>query len=202
MMKPRENDSSGDAVLFLATLSQSELETWLRIYLAFGYSGQAHLEGKYGRPADVLLDRVWDSTHQPSCPLGPADCERLRLQMKTAVATLLRQWTPPTETVDYMLELVTLTGAMNVLEGIDVLWAFALEGTAKGIGVGFDLHREILRVLFGLDYPDKYKDPRLHVILSREIDESPVHGPLLSHVLDARPPRWHQGSSSLHHEQR
>jgi hypothetical protein len=150
MMKPRENDSSGDAVLFLATLSQSELETWLRIYLAFGYSGQAH----------------------------------------------------PTETVDYMLELVTLTGAMNVLEGIDVLWAFALEGTAKGIGVGFDLHREILRVLFGLDYPDKYKDPRLHVILSREIDESPVHGPLLSHVLDARPPRWHQGSSSLHHEQR
>lgn len=158
-----------DGFRYLASLSLSQLETWLKLFLRYGYSGPVGLVVRDDLRSNVFADEIWDLIGSESCSLAPQEREDLRKRIKSALRKLLDSWTLPSDSPEYLFELVSLIGYTRSINCYNRLIDLAYEGELRGVGEKFDIHREILRALFGMK--GRKRRSKLKTILSRDIND-------------------------------
>lgn len=166
------NDSIHN-INIVAGFSQGELETWLKIFLQYGYAGELiHLDIMNDYYSRIVLDQIWNNIE--TSKLNLLEREGLRKRIRSAVHKLCAKWYPDTETKEYLSELTSVIGQLNITDCFEKLYGLALNPTLVKNGDGLDIHLEILKTLMGMDLDDdreakRVRERKLEILLKKDI---------------------------------
>jgi len=155
----------------LTAMTQQELDDWVKGLLQYGYDSVLGVNDRDRYSSQLLIEDIWDNID--SSDILPPEQEILRRQIRKAVECLLERWTPPSESLDYFVELVTVASALNCQSCGSILLDYAYKETLKDMNAGFDAHREILKALYVLHRGIKPRQQaKLRRVMERGIHDS------------------------------
>lgn len=155
----------------LTAMTQQELDDWVKGLLQYGYDSVLGVRDRDRYSSQLLIEDIWDSIVGSDIP--PPKQEILRRRIRKAVECSLKKWTPPSESLDYFVELVTVASALNCQSCGSILLDYAYEETLKDMNAGFDAHREILKALYVLHRGIKPRQQaKLRRVMERDIHDS------------------------------
>ncbi len=183
--EPEIADRGGDSVMHkdeifidaqldfrkLTAMNQSQLDDWVKVLLQYGYDTVLGVCDRDSYASQLLIEDIWDGID--SSDILPPERELLRRQIRKAVEHLLAGWTPPSESLEYFIELIAASSILNCLSCASILLEYAYEETLKDMGTGFDAHREILKALYVLHRGIKPRQQaKLRRVMKRDIHDS------------------------------
>jgi hypothetical protein len=146
-----------DQLAWLSKQSLAGLKSWLRGYL----EKQIAFPLVFGSVEEYPSNRVIEL-------VGAIEDADAKERVKGAVVNLIEAWDEVSGSADYFVELTHVAGEIRATEAAGRLMYLAKQQRLKGhFGMGKELHRHVLQVLFGL----RAEHPDLDLICKRDIDD-------------------------------
>lgn len=173
------------ATLAVFSFTNEQLEKWVKGVLKYDYLVPFQLYGGHESTALTLCD-IWDLIDSPSSPLDPPKRIELQKRIKETVIRLLIDWVPPSDSPEYMSEILHTIGFLGCHNAYELLLEEALDQSLRRIefespgGKRLDLHRELLKVLFGMKTDKIGKDKEVLLTKIRKVIERDINRPAYS----------------------
>ncbi|KYK35265.1 MAG: hypothetical protein AYK18_13165 [Theionarchaea archaeon DG-70] len=152
---------------YIEGLSDQELTNWVRRFLAENRSHPLSIPSKDTYKSTILLQFYFMSTNSDF----RRRFERASLDLVNSWrASADPSWQEPADSLDYFAELLAIVGRIRISDTYSRLLVLAKsEELKKKVGLGVDLHSQLLRVLFGFGMDENRQD--LEYIIDRDIED-------------------------------
>ena len=145
---------------YLEDLSEQELVEWIRGFLAEDRSEPLYLAGRDTYNSTILLQYYYQSSNSG-----------FRRRFERSILKLVDSWRECIDSLDYFAEILAIAGRIRIDDTYSRLLVLAKNESLKGqMGLGVDLHNQILRVLFGFSMDRNRED--LEFIINRDIEDT------------------------------
>lgn len=145
---------------YLENLLEQELVEWIRGFLAENRSEPLYLAGRDTYNSTILLQYYYQSSNSS-----------FRRRFERSILKLADSWRESIDPLDYFAEILAVAGRIRIDDTYSRLLVLVKNENLKGqMGLGVDLHGQILRVLFGFSIDRNRED--LEFIINRDIEDT------------------------------